>query len=113
MSFLTRAHDNAFDSNNLGIWFADAIERAGLPEACVMHGLRKTAARMLAEVGCSALEIMSITGHRSLPEVERYARAANQKKLATAAILKLAQNANRTASAKRTSGRSAKQNLKD
>jgi hypothetical protein len=59
--------------------------------------------------GCSELEIMSITGHRSLTEVGRYRRAANKKKLATAAILKLEQNANGTASAKRPPTASAKQ----
>jgi integrase len=109
MSLLTRADGRAFDSNSLGIWFADAIDQAGLPDACVMHGLRKTAARMLAEVGCSEFEIMSITGHKSLSEVQRYTKEANQKKLAAAAILKLEQNANRTVGAKRPPLTSAKQ----
>jgi len=36
---------------------------------------------MLAEVGWSTLEIASVTGHRSLKEIERYARAADQKRL--------------------------------
>ena len=71
-----------------------------MPEDCVLHGLRKTAARTLAEAGCSVHEIMSITGHKSITEVERYTREASQKKLATAAILKLEQNANRTESGK-------------
>jgi hypothetical protein len=52
MSLLTKPDGSAFDSNGLGIWFAEAIEDAGLPDACVLHGLRKTAARMLAEAGC-------------------------------------------------------------
>jgi integrase len=65
MSLLTKADGSAFDSNGLGMWFADAIEQAGLPDACVMHGLRKTAARMLAEIGCSAHEIASVAGHKS------------------------------------------------
>jgi integrase len=42
MSLLTKSDDSAFDANGLGQWFADAIEEAGLPDACVMHGLRKT-----------------------------------------------------------------------
>lgn len=100
MSFLTRADGSAFDSTSLGMWFADAIDQAGLPDACVMHGLRKTAARMLAEVGCSIHEIASITGHRALKQIEDYTKAANQRTLATAAILKLEQNTNRTGVAK-------------
>ena len=83
MSLLTKADG----SDSLSMWFASAIDEAGLPDACVMHGLRKTAARMLAEVGCSTHEIASITGHAALAEIERYTKAANQKKLATAAIL--------------------------
>jgi len=50
MSLLTKADGSGFDSNSLGVWFADAIEQAGLPDACVMHGLRKTAARMLEQI---------------------------------------------------------------
>jgi integrase len=100
MSLLIKAHGAAFDSNSLGIWFADAIEQAGLPDACVMHGLRKTAARRLAEAGCSAHQIASITGHKSLAEIERYTKAADQKRMATAAIHRLEQNGNRTATAK-------------
>jgi hypothetical protein len=32
MSLLTKPDGRAFNSNSLGIWFADAIEEAGLPE---------------------------------------------------------------------------------
>ena len=73
--------------------FAD--KWVSLPDECVMHGLRKTAARMLAEAGCSAPQIASVTGHRSLKEIERYIRDADQKKLSTAAIHLLEQNRNR------------------
>ena len=44
--------------------------------------------RALAEVGCSALEIMSITGHTDIREIERYCREA-ARKLAVAAMTKL------------------------
>ena len=40
----------------------------------------------LAEAGCTAHEIMAITGHESLKEVERYTKAADQPRLAKAAI---------------------------
>ncbi|WP_156453462.1 tyrosine-type recombinase/integrase [Methylobacterium sp. CCH5-D2] len=78
-----------FSVKGLGNKMADAIEAAGLPEACVTHGLRKAAARRLAEAGCTAHEIASITGHRSLAEVERYTRAVAQRLLADAANSKL------------------------
>ena len=44
MSLLTTSQGKAFDPVYFGAWFADAIEAAGLPEDCVLHGLRKTAA---------------------------------------------------------------------
>jgi len=57
-----------------------------LPQRCVTYGLRKAAARLLAEAGCTTHEIMAITGHKTLAEVERYTRAAAQKKLAASAM---------------------------
>jgi integrase len=66
-----------------------AIKSAGLSSRCVSHGLRKAAARRLAEAGCSASQIAAITGHKTLKEVERYTKAADQKKLAKAAVSKL------------------------
>ena len=80
----------------LGNMVAKAIGKAGLPDRCVLHGLRKAAARRLAEAGCSAHEIMAITGHKSLEEVERYCAAARQKQLGRGAMDKLIRNEERT-----------------
>jgi integrase len=77
------AHAKSF-GNAMRKW----SKEAGL-KGCPLHGLRKACARRLAEAGCTALEIMSITGHKSLAEAERYVRAASQKKLAAAAIEKI------------------------
>jgi integrase len=69
--------------------FSHAMNRwakeAGLT-GCPLHGLRKACCRRLAEAGCSTQEIMSISGHKSLLEVERYTRAADQKLMAERAI---------------------------
>jgi len=75
--------------NGFGVWMAGKIEAAGLPHRCVTHGLRKAAARRLAEAGCSSKEIAAITGHKSLKEVERYTHAADQERLAVAAVRRL------------------------
>ena len=69
-----------------------AIREAGLLQCCKPHGLRKAAARRLAEAGCSASEIMAITGHKTLAEVERYTRPAEQEKLARQAIKRQSEN---------------------
>jgi integrase len=112
MSLLVNAAGKAFSPDQLGQDFADWIKAAGLPDDCVLHGLRKVAARDLANAGCSTHEIMSITGHKSLAEVERYTKAASQTRLADAAIFKLEQNGKRTASGKRTRGGSGKRGCK-
>lgn len=83
---VTTDYDRPFTVNGFRGFLTKAISRAGLPARCKPHGLRKAAARRLAEAGCSAHEIQSITGHKTLSEVERYTRAADQTKLATSAI---------------------------
>ncbi|HEY9359509.1 MAG TPA: tyrosine-type recombinase/integrase, partial [Xanthobacteraceae bacterium] len=60
-------------------------------KTCSAHGLRKAACRRLAEAGCSANEIASISGHASLREVERYTRAADQARMARQAIARTEQ----------------------
>jgi integrase len=66
-----------------------AIRAADLPPRCVSHGLRKAAMRRLAEEDATAKQIASISGHKTLKEIERYTKAADQKKLARAAMDKL------------------------
>jgi len=67
----------------------DAVNKAGIPSFCVPHGLRKAAMRRLAEGGGTAKQIASISGHKTLKEVERYTKAADQKMLARDAMLKM------------------------
>ncbi|MFS8371613.1 tyrosine-type recombinase/integrase [Acetobacter indonesiensis] len=59
------------------------------PKRCSPHGLRKAAARLLAEAECTTHQIASITGHKTLSEVERYTRAVELKRLAKEAIIKI------------------------
>lgn len=69
----------------LGHRMAEAIEAAGLPQDCVFHGLRKTTARIIAEL---ELNSKPVTGHLTDAMRNEYERDASQKKLAKAAILK-------------------------
>ena len=101
MSLLTTTKGKAFHPIYYGAWFADAIDEAGLPDDCVLHGLRKCASRKLAEAGCSEDEIKSVTGHTTTRMVEHYVKDANKKQMASAAILKL-ENASRMSTGKRT-----------
>jgi len=68
--------------------FREALDAADLDDLH-FHGLRKTSGRALAEAGCSAHEIQSITGHKTLQMIELYTKAARQKRLASSAMAKL------------------------
>jgi integrase len=86
LTFLVTLRGKPFTAHAFTAWFAVACDRAGLSSACTFHGLRKAAARRDAENGCSANEIAAHTGHTSLREVERYTKAADQLRLARAAM---------------------------
>jgi integrase len=91
LTFLTTAYGKPFTAAGFGNWFRDQCDAAGLPGHCAAHGLRKAACRRLAEAGCSANVIASISGHTTLREVERYTKAADQERMARqgmAAIIK-------------------------
>ncbi len=66
-----------------------AIKEAGLPGRCVSHGLRKANARLLAESDSTEKQIAAVSGHKTLREIERYTKAASQKKMARAAMDKM------------------------
>lgn len=63
---------------------ADAIGAAGLPDDCVFHGLRKTGARILEELGHRP---RSMTGHLTVGMEQHYSKRADQTRNAEAAIL--------------------------
>ena len=73
---LTTVFKKPFSDAGYGNMMADAIAAAGLPDRCVLHGLRKAAARRLAEAGCTEKEIAAVTGHTTLKEVACGSEAA-------------------------------------
>ena len=86
LTFLTTATGKPFAPGAFTNWFGDLCRGAGLPLGLSAHGLRKAMCRRLAEVGCSEKQIAAISGHASLREVERYTKAADQERMATAAM---------------------------
>jgi integrase len=87
LTFVTTRLGGPFQGSAFSRWFREQCDKAGLPH-CSAHGLRKAAARRLAEAGCTAHEIGAITGHASLTELVRYTRAADQRRLAETAMAK-------------------------
>ena len=53
--------------------------------------------RRLAEADSTTNQIASVSGHKTLKEVERYTKAANQKKMARQAMDKLPNRNGKTA----------------
>lgn len=95
LTFLATPAGTPYKPVPFSIRFRKWCDEAGLPH-CSAHGLRKATSTRLAELGCTPHEIMAITGHRTLKEVERYTQAAQQKKLAKSAMRKLTRDKSAT-----------------
>jgi integrase len=87
-TFLVTRLGHPYTAPGFGNWFRELCNQAECPDVSA-HGLRKAAARRLVEIGCSANQIASITGHASLSEVQRYTKAADRKRMAREAMTKL------------------------
>jgi site-specific recombinase XerD len=61
LTLLTTRTGAPFTAAGFGNWFRDCCNDAGLPKHCAAHELRKAACRRLAEAGCSANVIASIS----------------------------------------------------
>lgn len=86
LTFLMTQYGQPFSPAGFTNWFSEKAQEAGLPERSSPHGLRKAAAIMLAEAGCTPSQIMAVTGHKNLSEVTLYTAAADQVRLAREAF---------------------------
>lgn len=77
LTFLLTEAGAPFSAAGFGNWFRDRCNEAGLRH-CSAHGLRKACATRLANAGRTPEQIRSITGHKTLSEVARYTKAADQ-----------------------------------
>ena len=76
----------SYGANDFSEIFPSWCEASDLPRHCVFHGLRKAALTRLADAGCTVHELAAISGHKTLSEVQRYTNAADQARLAKAAM---------------------------
>jgi integrase/recombinase XerD len=88
LTFLVSDFGKPFSPTRFSIKFRMWCDQAGLHHLSA-HGLRKLAAARLAECGATPHEIMAITGHQSLEQVQHYAQSARQSELADSAMSKL------------------------
>ena len=92
LTFLVSEHGKPFTVDGFGNRFRAWARAAGL-DGCTPHGLRKAAAVRLAELGATAHELKAVLGHRTLKEVERYTKAAEQAPLARTALARITMQA--------------------
>lgn len=100
LTFLVTDYGKPFASAAaFGNKFADWCKAAGLkPVLCAdgrmrnyrAHGLRKAALRILAHAGATGVELMAVSGHSSLKQLQEYLDEVDQERAADAAFMKLA-----------------------
>jgi len=98
LTFLLNEYGRPFASAAVfGNKFADWCRQAGLQgvecedgrvRSYRAHGLRKAACVALAHAGCTGPEIMAVSGHSSLVQVQVYIEAAEQIRMVDAALAK-------------------------
>lgn len=87
-TFLHTAKGAARSPNGLGNDMREWCDRIDLP-SCSSHGLRKACSRRLAEAGATAPEIMAVTGHKNLQQVQVYIEKYSRSRAADSAIAKI------------------------
>lgn len=85
LTWLESEHGRPYTVESFGNAFRRWCREAGLPH-CGPHGLRKARAVERAHAGASEREMMALFGWSSAKEPTRYTRAAEQDRLATAAM---------------------------
>jgi hypothetical protein len=86
LTLLVTQTGKSYGANDFSEIFRSWCDAADLPRHCVFHGLRKAALTRLADAGCTVHELAAISGHKTLSEVQRYTNAADQARLAKAAM---------------------------
>ncbi|MGV7216051.1 tyrosine-type recombinase/integrase [Bradyrhizobium sp. UFLA05-112] len=99
MTFLLTEYGRPFASaaafgNKFADWCTDAGLRSvvcddGRVRNYRAHGLRKAALRALAHAGCTGSEMMNVSGHSSLQQLQEYLDEVEQERQADAALTKL------------------------
>jgi integrase len=90
---LTTRTGRPWRADHLRPELARVVRELGFP-GYSFHGLRKRTGALLAEAGCTEREIMAVLGHKSAAMARLYTEAANQERLAAAAVTKLERRGN-------------------
>jgi hypothetical protein len=109
LAFLRNDYGRPFASaaafgNKFADWCTDAGLKAvlcddGRVRNYRAHGLRKAALRMLAHAGCTGVELLHVSGHSSLKQLQEYLDEVDQELMAASAMDKLVAAEAKTATA--------------
>lgn len=83
MQWIVTVHGKPRSHKAMSQWFSRAASKAGLPDDCTAHGLRKARAAALAEIGVSPHQIGAWIGDVSLAMVSHYTRSADRRAILT------------------------------
>lgn len=86
---LANRYGEPFSIHSLSGMMRTWTERAGIGPGATIHGLRKTAGKLMAEGGATTRELMDALGHDSIGHAELYSREADQATLAKSAFRKM------------------------
>ena len=89
MTFLARPNGAPHSANGFYNMFVAWCAAAGLPPGLAPHGMRKGSLRIMAEGGATTHEIASVSGHKTLSEVQLYTDAADRVRLAQQGMAKV------------------------
>ena len=86
MIWLRANHGGHYSAKSLSQTFSDWAENAEL-EGLTSHGLRKSVATILADLGMSERTIMAVLAHTDPRQAQTYVQDANNRKLAASGML--------------------------
>jgi integrase len=112
LAFLVNDLRRPFTDAGFGNKFREWCNQAGL-RRCTAHGLRKAGATIAANNGATAHQLMAIFGWDTLKMAEMYTRAADQQRLAEAAMHMLEtseQNSTKSSPTERSGGTFSEKN---
>ncbi|WP_048708952.1 tyrosine-type recombinase/integrase [Microvirga massiliensis] len=79
--FVRQDHkDEPYVKESFGNMVRRWLDKAGIPNGFSLHGLRKLCVCRLIERGCDPHDVMAVTGHQTLKEIDRYAKAYFREK---------------------------------
>lgn len=91
-TYLVNDLGKPFAKSSFAAFMRRAYRAAGVPETCRNHGLRKNMMLELVEAEVRPHDIMALSGHSTLKEIENYTRNFDRRKAAIRAMQKRENN---------------------